>query len=52
MNQEDKEKIAFKELIENIIKVMWDFSDKYNAKGENCLYPKAGWCSCICRTNN
>ncbi len=38
-----KEDIAFEELKSSIVKLMFEFTDKYSAKGENCLYPQVGY---------
>lgn len=42
MNQSNKEEIAYLELKAKIVKLMFEFTDKYTAKGEDCLYPKVG----------
>lgn len=42
MNQAYKEEKAFMELKTQIVKLLFDFSDKYASKGENCLYPEIG----------
>lgn len=33
---------AFEELKTAIVKLMFAFTDKYSAQGENCIYPNAG----------
>lgn len=38
----DKEIAAFDELKTAMVKIMFEFTNKYSAKGENCIYPKAG----------
>lgn len=42
MVDESKKELAFIELKSAIVKLMFDFTDKYSAKGENCIYPYAG----------
>ncbi len=42
MNQAAREEVAFLELKTEIVKLMFAFTDKYAAKGENCLYPQVG----------
>jgi len=42
MIQKQKEEIAFNELKSQIIKLMFDFADKYAARGDDCLYPQVG----------
>ena len=42
MNNQQKEEKAFNELKTAMVKLMFEFTSKYSAKGENCLYPKAG----------
>jgi len=42
MNQTNKEEIAFLELKTQIVKLMFDFTDKYAPTGENSLYPNVG----------
>jgi len=37
--QKQKEKLAFAELKTEIVKLMFEFTNKYAIKGENCLYP-------------
>lgn len=37
--KQEKEKLAFDELKTTIVKLMFEFTDKYAIKGENCLYP-------------
>ena len=42
MNQAVKEEMAFLELKTALVKVMFEFTEKYAPKGENCLYPQVG----------
>jgi hypothetical protein len=42
MINESKKEFAFLELKSAIVKLMFDFTEKYSAKGENCIYPYAG----------
>ncbi len=42
MNQTCREEIAFLELKTAIVKLMFEFTDRYAGKGENCLYPQVG----------
>lgn len=42
MSKKTKEELAFDELKTEIVKLMFQFSNKYSQKGENCIYPKAG----------
>jgi hypothetical protein len=42
MKDKSKEEVAFIELKTAIVKLMFEFTDKYACKGENCLYPKVG----------
>ena len=42
MNQACKEEIAYLELKAAVLKLMFEFTDKYSTKGENCLYPEVG----------
>lgn len=37
-----KEEEAYWELKTKIVKEMFSFTEKYAAKGENCLYPQCG----------
>jgi hypothetical protein len=42
MNQAVKEEMAFLELKTQMVKLMFDFTEKYAPPGENCLYPQVG----------
>ena len=42
MNQATKEEIAHLELKIAMVKLMFEFTDKYSQEGENCLYPQVG----------
>lgn len=42
MNQACKEEVAFLELKIQMVKLMFDFTEKYSPSGENCLYPRVG----------
>lgn len=42
MNQACKEEMAVLELKTQIVKLMFEFIEKYVPDGENCLYPQVG----------
>lgn len=42
MKDKSKEEMAFIELKNSIVKLMFEFTDKYASKGDNCLYPGVG----------
>lgn len=42
MNEQSKEETAFMELKTQMVKLMFEFTDKYSVEGENCIYPHAG----------
>jgi len=42
MNQAVKEEMAFLELKAQIVKLMFDFCEKYAVPGKDCLYPQVG----------
>jgi hypothetical protein len=42
MNQACKEEMAFIELKTQMVKLMFDFTEKYATQGVDCLYPQVG----------
>ena|ERR1700750_2640217 len=42
MTQQSKEEIAFIELKNQMVEIMFSFTDKYASQSENSLYPHAG----------